>query len=259
MYIEADIMNLEKAREILGIKKTPSEKEVKIKFKALAKKWHPDMNNSEEAHKMMQGINKAYELVMKLEFDILDPWKDYSNWWWKQFGNDPLWGNPSAEGYSGKSKKYPGIRKSNHAIESREKDSKIDITKEFLDKRNTFAVVGVSKNPKKYGNKVYKELKFAGYTVYPINPNVDYIEGDKCYPSLNELPRKPDVLNIVVPPEITEKILKESVELGIKKVWLQPGSESEKIIEYCKEHNISVLHNMCIMIERKKDNISGKV
>ena len=113
-------------------------------------------------------------------------------------------------------------------------------------------MVGVSKNPKKYGNKVYKELKWAGYNVYPVNPRVDYIEDDKCYPSLTKLPMVPDVVDMVVPPKISEKVVKDAVKLGIKMIWLQPGSESQKTIKYCSEHNVSVLHNMCIMVERRK-------
>jgi len=55
---------------------------------------------------------------------------------------------------------------------------------EFLDKKNVFAVVGASRNPKKYGHQVYKDLRNAGYKVYPVNPNANEVLGDKCYPSL---------------------------------------------------------------------------
>ena len=131
----------------------------------------------------------------------------------------------------------------------------LDLDK-FLDKKNTFAVIGVSKNPRKYGNIVYRDLKSAGYKVYPVNPNVDKISEDKCYSSLKDLPELPDVVDIVVPPKITESIVKEISKLGIKKIWMQPGSESEKAIKFCKENNIQALHNMCVMIKRKN---RGKV
>jgi predicted CoA-binding protein len=88
--------------------------------------------------------------------------------------------------------------------------------------------------------------------VYPVNPRLQEAEGDVCYASLSKLPGIPDVVNIVVPPGVAAGIVKEAVELGIKKIWLQPGSESEEAIEYCKKHNVEVLHNVCIMIERRK-------
>jgi len=127
-----------------------------------------------------------------------------------------------------------------------------ELIEEFLDSKNVFAVIGVSRDPEKYGHKVYKDLKKAGYTVYPINPKAESIDGDKCYNSLRELPERPDVVDIVVPPKITERIIKECKELGIKRVWMQPGSESEEAISFCKENNIEVIHSVCVMVERKK-------
>lgn len=126
------------------------------------------------------------------------------------------------------------------------------LIEKFLDKKNIFAVVGVSRNPEKYGYRVYKDLKQAGYTVYPINPEADMIDNDRCYNSLKVLPKRPDVVDIVVPPNITEKIVKECKELGIKKVWMQPGSESEKTIDFCKKNHIEIIYNACVMVERRK-------
>jgi len=127
-----------------------------------------------------------------------------------------------------------------------------ELIEKFLDSKNVFAVIGVSRDPEKYGHKVYKDLKKAGYTVYPINPKAESIDGDKCYNSLRELPERPDVVDIVVPPKITERIIKECKELGIKRVWMQPGSESEEAISFCKENDIEVIHSVCVMVERKK-------
>ncbi len=122
----------------------------------------------------------------------------------------------------------------------------------FLDKKNIFAVVGVSRNPEKYGYRVYKDLKQAGYTVYPINPKADMIDDDRCYNSLRRLPKRPDVVDIVVPPNITEEVVKECKELGIKKVWMQPGSESKKAIDFCENNHIEIISNACVMVERRK-------
>jgi len=132
-----------------------------------------------------------------------------------------------------------------------------DLINEFLDKKNVFAVVGVSKEPEKYGNKVYFDLKHAGYTVYPVNPNANKVSGDRCYPRLKNLPKLPDVVDIVVPPKITEETVKECKDLGIGKVWMQPGSESEEAIRFCKENSIKVLYGMCVMLERRKDKRGG--
>lgn len=123
--------------------------------------------------------------------------------------------------------------------------------KEFIDKNNIFAVVGVSKDKTKYGRKVFDDLKKSGYKVFPINPKVDFILKYKCYKTLKDLPIKPDVVNFVVPPKVVEKVIIECKELGINKVWLQPGSESDKVIEYCKSNKIECLHNQCVLLNLK--------
>jgi len=127
----------------------------------------------------------------------------------------------------------------------------MELITKFLEKTNIFAVVGASRDPEKYGHQVYKDLKGAGYKVYPVNPNAKEILGDKCYQDLKNLPTKPDVVNIVVPPKVTEKTVKTCKMLGITKVWMQPGSESENAIKFCHENGIDVMYGTCVMVERR--------
>jgi len=121
----------------------------------------------------------------------------------------------------------------------------------FLYRENIFAVVGASRDPEKYGHQVYRDLRNAGYRVYCVNPNADEVLGSKCYPSLEVLPVKPDVVDVVVPPKITEQLVKTCKELGITKVWMQIGSESEAAIKFCEENSIDVVHGVCVMVERR--------
>jgi len=118
-------------------------------------------------------------------------------------------------------------------------------------KKEIFAVIGVSENPEKYGNKVFFSLKESGKKVYPINPKYDFIESERCYKKISDLPEKPTTVITVIKPEVTRKIVKECLEEGIKKVWLQPGSESEEAINFCKENGIKVITNACIMVNQK--------
>jgi len=122
----------------------------------------------------------------------------------------------------------------------------------LISKENSFAVVGASKDESKYGYKVFMDLKNAGYEVYPINPKEKYIKGEKCYLSLEDLPKVPDVVITVVPPKITEEIVKQVKKLKIGAVWMQPGSESEEAIKFCKENKIVVVSNACIMVEKNE-------
>jgi len=121
--------------------------------------------------------------------------------------------------------------------------------KEFLGKNNIIAVTGVSRNKEKYGYKIYKALKNAGYEVYPVNPMADFIDEDKCYASLSNVPKKIDVVVTVTKPNITEKTIEEAKKLGINKVWMQPGSESERAKELCKENGINFISEMCFVVD----------
>ncbi len=123
---------------------------------------------------------------------------------------------------------------------------------EFLNKNFTYAIVGASNNTEKYGHRVLKDLKLTGYKVIPFNLHEKEILGLKVYKTLSESPKKIDVVNFVVPPQITLEILKEVKELGIKKVWMQPGSENEEAIKYCEDNEMQVIANQCIMIQRER-------
>lgn len=113
----------------------------------------------------------------------------------------------------------------------------------------TFAVVGASTNPDKYGNKVFRSLKRHGKTAYPVNPRATEIEGDRCYPSVSGLPEKPEVVVSIVPSKLTEQLVEEMAAQGLKNLWIQPGAESAAAIASAKEHGIATVHSgPCIMV-----------
>jgi uncharacterized protein len=118
---------------------------------------------------------------------------------------------------------------------------------EFVNQK-TLAVVGVSGNSKKFGNWAYRELKAKGYRIFPINRNLDSIDGSECYPNLHALPEKVDGVLIVVPPKETEQVVREADALSIKRIWMQQGSESDEAIEYCHKNGISEVHGECILM-----------
>jgi len=125
----------------------------------------------------------------------------------------------------------------------------------FIHADYTYAVIGASNNKGKYGHKVLMDLHEAGYEAIPINPNEKEIDGMKTYPTLSDYYKensenKIEVVIFVVPAVVTEQVLHEVKELGIQKVWMQPGSESPKAVKFCQDNNISCVSNMCIMVIR---------
>jgi predicted CoA-binding protein len=118
--------------------------------------------------------------------------------------------------------------------------------------RRVWAVVGASRDRNKFGNRVFRDLRDAGYTVYPVNPKGGELDGAKVYPSLADLPQTPEVIDLVVPPAVTEQLVKEAHELSFTRVWMQPGAESEAAIAYCQEHGIEVVHGACAMVWKRR-------
>jgi predicted CoA-binding protein len=110
------------------------------------------------------------------------------------------------------------------------------------------AVVGATDNPRKYGNRIYLDLKRKGFRVYPVNPFRDTVDGDPAFASLSDLPETPDIVNFVVPPPRTLRVLEHAKELGLTPVWIQPGAENEDVMSYLDEHGFDYLANACIMV-----------
>ncbi len=126
------------------------------------------------------------------------------------------------------------------------------LIKSFLEQK-TFAVVGSFRNETKYAYKIFKNLTEKGYEVFPVNPGIKKVEGRNCYKTISDIPYDVDVANIVTPPSVTEGILKECLQKGIKRVWLQPGAENQAAVEFCNKNNIELIHGICVMLESDKN------
>lgn len=118
--------------------------------------------------------------------------------------------------------------------------------------RRVWAVVGASADPAKFGNRIFRSLREAGYRVYAVNPKAESIDGAAAYPSLEQLPERPDVVDIVVPPPVTEEVVRQCARLGLRRVWMQPGAESDAAIKYCREHSIAVVYGACAMVHKQE-------
>ena len=117
---------------------------------------------------------------------------------------------------------------------------------EYNDKR--IAVVGVSFDEDKYGHRIFKDLLGAGFKVFGINPKGGELLGQKIYPTLKDLNFVPDIVVTVVPPQITEKIVEEAYHLGIKEIWMQPGSKSDTAIKLAESFGMKVTYDSCFMV-----------
>jgi len=126
------------------------------------------------------------------------------------------------------------------------------LVKDFLQQKR-FAVVGSFRNKEKFAYRILIDLMKKGYEVFPVNPRLGEVEGRVCYKTISDIPHSVDVANIVTPPLVTESILKECLQKGIKRAWIQPGAESQDAIKFCHDNDIKVIHSMCVMLESLKE------
>jgi predicted CoA-binding protein len=117
--------------------------------------------------------------------------------------------------------------------------------------KEVWAVVGVSADSSKFGYKVYWRLKKAGYTVYGVNPGLESLNGEKIYRDLASLPQQPEVVNFIVPPEVTAEFVSECAGRGIRYLWLQPGSGSAETLALARKFELTVLQG-CVLVELRK-------
>lgn len=131
-----------------------------------------------------------------------------------------------------------------------------NLVQDFLAQK-TVAVVGVSDRRETGCNMTYRRFKRAGYTVWPVNPRLSEFDGSPCYPDLTSIPERPQAAFILAKPEVTEQVVRECVDLGIRHVWMhcmmgtKPGlvtsltSVSQPAVELCRENGISVIPGAC--------------
>jgi hypothetical protein len=121
---------------------------------------------------------------------------------------------------------------------------KIDI---FLNDRN-LAIAGVSRNPRKFGNIIFRSLREKGFSITPINPNGGRINDVTCLESLADLSEENKNLLIVTHKRDTRAVLEEALAKGIKNIWIQNGCETEEALKLAMEHDINLVSKACFLM-----------
>jgi predicted CoA-binding protein len=105
----------------------------------------------------------------------------------------------------------------------------------------TIAIIGASANREKFGNKAVRAYVQQGWTVHPVNPKEAEIEGLRAFRSIRELPDGVDEASVYLPPNLVVGVLNELAAKGIRKAWLNPGTESDAAIERAEELGIEAV------------------
>ena len=129
-----------------------------------------------------------------------------------------------------------------------------DQVHEFLAQRR-IAVAGVSRDNSQHAasNLVYRRLKRTGHDVFAVNPHMQSFDGDRCYPDVRSIPGGVDGVVAVTRPETTAQIVRDCNDAGVRRVWMHQSigrgsSVSPEAVEYCRQHDISVIPGGCPMM-----------
>ena len=125
---------------------------------------------------------------------------------------------------------------------------------EFLDSQ-PIALVGVSRNPKKFGYSAFKELKEKGMDLVPVNPGAVEIMGEKSYQNVKLLPANVKGIIVLTKKDITASVVREAKEKGIKQIWIQQMAESKEALDELKDSDINFITGECILMHYKPHSI----
>jgi uncharacterized protein len=117
------------------------------------------------------------------------------------------------------------------------------------------AMVGVSRNPKKFGFTAFRELKEKGMNIVPVNPKAAEIHGVKVYPDIKSLPAEVKGLLVMTQKSATAGLVREAREKGIKHIWIQQMSESQEALKELESSGINYISGQCILMYYKPHGI----
>ncbi len=126
-----------------------------------------------------------------------------------------------------------------------------DLTPLLSQPGTSIAIIGATDHPTKYGGIIYRDLKAKGFPVFAVNPNRDSVDGDPCWPSVEDLPETPTIAVFVVPARIGLDVLEDCARAGITNIWLQPGASSPRLRDTLESSNFDWLAEACVMVRAR--------
>lgn len=120
---------------------------------------------------------------------------------------------------------------------------------DLLRNAGNIAVVGLSDRPDRTSYMVSAAMQSRGYRIIPVNPGATEILGEKCYPSLRDIPEPVDIVNVFRRSEYCADVAREAAEIGAKVLWLQQGIISEEAADIAKKAGLIPIMDRCIKVE----------
>jgi predicted CoA-binding protein len=123
---------------------------------------------------------------------------------------------------------------------------------EILRSAQTIAVVGASPDPSRTSHRVMRYLQRAGYRCIPVNPNADDVLGERCYPSLEDLPEPVDLVDVFRRAEYCADAAREAAAIGAPALWLQLGLRSVEARNVAEEAGMEYVEDACTAVVHRR-------
>jgi predicted CoA-binding protein len=123
---------------------------------------------------------------------------------------------------------------------------------EILKNYRVVAVVGLSENPARPSYRVAEYLQHHGYRIIPVNPRCREVLGEKCYPTLKDIPFPVEVVDIFRKVEAIPAIVEEAIQVGAKAVWLQLGLVEPESAQKARKAGLQVVMDYCLKVEHAR-------
>ncbi len=123
---------------------------------------------------------------------------------------------------------------------------------EILKKYRNIAVVGVSDKPHRDSYIVAAFMKAHGYRIFPVNPRISEVLGEKAYPSLLDIPEPVELVDIFRRPEFVDEIVDQAIQIGAKAVWMQLGVVNPEAAQKALDAGLEVVMDHCWKIEYQR-------
>jgi len=111
----------------------------------------------------------------------------------------------------------------------------------------TIAIIGASTDRNKFGNKAVRAFVQQGYEVFPVNPKEEFVEGLCAYKSIADVPVRPQLISVYLPPPVLLKVLPEIAARGCDEFWLNPGTESDEVLAAAERLGLNVIQACSIV------------
>ncbi len=125
-------------------------------------------------------------------------------------------------------------------------------TTDILKRYRTIAVVGLSSKRFRASYGVSEYMKDAGYRIIPVNPGETEVLGEKCYPDLESVPGKIEIVNIFRDPQYVAPVVDAAIRIGAKVIWMQEGVVHEEAADKARQAGLEVVMDRCILKEHRK-------